>query len=68
MLTYSNFTSGGRYLIMCVTVESLCFILETNIILYNNYTSIKNKLKRDHFFKNTVKEQNDLRLSPESSL
>ena len=41
MLTDSDYTSWGKDLIMCVTVESLCCILEANLILYISYTSIK---------------------------
>lgn len=40
MLIDSNYTIWGEHVIMQVTVESLCCILETNI-LYINYTPIK---------------------------
>lgn len=37
----SNCTSQGQNLIMYVTLESLCCMLGTSIILYIKYTSVK---------------------------
>lgn len=37
MLTDSNCTCWGEDLVICETVESLCDILETGVILYINY-------------------------------
>lgn len=44
VVTASDCTSGGEDIIMWVTVESLCSILETNLILYVNHTSIQKTL------------------------
>ena len=40
-----NYTIWGEDLIMHITVKSLCFMLETNMILHINYSSIKKNIK-----------------------
>lgn len=46
MLADSNCTSWAEDLTMCVTVESLCYMLGTSIKLFTNYTSISKKGKK----------------------
>lgn len=38
-----NYTYQSEHFIMYIIIESLCYTPETNIILYVNNTSIKNK-------------------------
>lgn len=45
MLTDSDCTRGED-LIMCVTIEVLCCMLETNVRLYINYSSIKKNRRK----------------------
>lgn len=40
MVTGGDYTYDNEYWVMCTTVESICCIPETNIILNVNYTSI----------------------------
>lgn len=57
MLMDSNYTSCGEHLIMQITVESPCCILEANIIWCINRTSINNsrnknfKKAKEHIYK-----------------
>lgn len=46
MLTESNCISAGEDLIIWVTVGPQCCILETNLRLYINATSIKTSIKK----------------------
>ena len=43
MVTNGNWTYGGDPFAIYANTESLCCTLETNIVLYGNYTSIKGK-------------------------
>ena len=43
MVTDGNYTYYGEHFIMYVNVESLYYTPETNVILHNNYSSIKSK-------------------------
>ena len=39
--------TDGRHFMMYITVQSLCYVPETNTILYVNYTSIKNSKRKE---------------------
>ena len=60
-------THGVRHNIKYRLVESLCCIPETNVTLYVNYTSIKNKIKHKSQkmpFRNTLPRSIEILLLP----
>ena len=49
MVTNGNSAYHSEHFIVSVNFKSVCYTLETNIILYVNCTSIKKKLKTKTF-------------------
>lgn len=41
MVTDGDYPSRGEHFIKYIIVKSLCYTLETNVILYVNYISMK---------------------------